>query len=55
LLGYDVENYSQSFILLEFFYISVLWLTYHYLCVCCVCDDRMTRVLYGSRWYCRWF
>jgi len=25
-----------------------------YVCLC-VCDDRMTRVLDGSRLYCKWF
>jgi len=55
LLRGDAEHYLQYLILLNFNYIY-LWLGYPYLfvlCVCCVCDDRMTHVLYRSRWYCR--
>jgi len=44
--------------LFGFIYISLIMVSL-FLLVCllfvCVCDDRMARVLYGSRWYYKWF
>jgi len=40
----------------KFFYTSLFMVSlplFVCLCVCCMCDDRITCVLYGSRWYCR--
>jgi len=40
----------------KFFYISLFMVSlplFVCLCVCCMCDDRITCVIYGSRWYCR--
>jgi len=45
----DLFSYSS------FIYKCCGYVTPICLCVCCVCDDRITCVLYGSIWYCRWF
>ena len=55
LLGYDVEYYLPCFVLLKFYYISLVMVSlplFVCLCVCCICNDRITCVLYRSRWYC---
>jgi len=56
LIECDVEYYWTSFIYEFLIWISLFMVSlplFVCLCVCCMCDDRITCVLYGSRWYCR--
>jgi len=58
LLECDVEYYWTCFIYEFLLWISLFMVSlplFVCLCVCCMCDDRITCVLYGSRRQCRYF
>jgi len=53
LIECDVECYFTGFIYEFLLWISLFMVSlplFVCLCVCCMCDNRITCVLYGSRW-----